>query len=198
MHYYNLNILIADDHPIIRRGITLSVKKKFPTATIHECESPNDIIEKLITHNISHAILDVTFPEKSTIGMLKDIFKQEPGIQILLFTMHPKALFEHTLKKYPNVQYCEKKEKQSTFEKILVRFVNNNPDEIPPAKSTPKSKKPRFSVMEEQVLQLILSGTPIKEIAQKLNIKSNTVSTYKRRILDKQDIDNILHVSKIL
>jgi two-component system invasion response regulator UvrY len=52
--------------------------------------------------------------------------------------------------------------------------------------------------MEEKVLQLILSGIPIKEIAQKLNIKSNTVSTYKRRILDKQEIDNILHVSKIL
>lgn len=56
MDYYNLNILIADDHPIIRRGITLSVRKKFPKATLHECESPDEIIENLIKHNISNAI----------------------------------------------------------------------------------------------------------------------------------------------
>ncbi len=199
MQHYNLNILIADDHPIIRRGITLSVKKKFPKAVLHECESPDEIEEILIKHNISHAILDVTFPEKSTIGMLHQIFKQEPGLQILLFTMHPQSLFEHTLKMYPNISYCEKKEKQSSFEKMLVQFINRQPDASPnKATSKSKPKKPRFSAMEEKVLQLILSGIPIKEIAQKLNIKSNTVSTYKRRILDKQEVDNILHVSKIL
>ena len=197
MDYYNLNILIADDHPIIRRGITLSVKKKLPKATLHECESPDEIIEKLIKHNISHAILDVTFPEKSTIGMLNEIFKHEPSIQILLFTMHPKSLFEHTLKQYPSILFCEKKEKQSTFEKLLIQFVHQQTDDRT-SKAKQKPKKPKFSQMEEKVLQLILSGIPIKEIAQKLNIKSNTVSTYKRRILDKQEIDNILHVSKIL
>jgi two-component system invasion response regulator UvrY len=200
MYYYHLNILIADDHPIIRRGIVLFLKKKFPKATLFECETPDEIDETIVRNNISHAILDVTFPEKSTIHMLDDIIKREPSIQILLFTMHPKSIFEHTLKQYPNVAFCEKKEKQIVFEKLLTNFIQNSQDSMQSnvTKQENKLSTPKLSVMEERVLQLILSGIPIKEIAHKLNIKSNTVSTYKRRILDKKDIDNILHVSKIL
>lgn len=188
-------VLIADDHTVIRRGIALILNTQFKVQGVFECEEAGKIIQSIEENKITHAILDVTFPDQSSIFYLDQILTQFPELKILLFTMHPKALFQNTFSKYKQILYCQKNESEQQFTRMLKKLFSNeiSPNNIPKRKE--KSKD--FSAMEEKVLLLLLGGASTKEISEKLNIKSNTVSTYKRRIFDKKEVQNLMELSKL-
>jgi two-component system, NarL family, invasion response regulator UvrY len=113
----------------------------------------------------------------------------------MLFSMHPKHLFSHTLEQYPKLLFCQK----NANEEHLIQAVElllNITDQPNILKSSSKTKN-QLSKTEEQVLQFLLDGKSTNDIAYLLNLKSNTISTYKRRIFDKTQTSNILELSKI-
>ncbi len=188
-------ILIADDHTIIVKGIKLILKNNFQISNIFECQDLNQLMGNLQRNQISHLILDISFPENSSIHYIDKIRSNFAQLKILIFTMHPSHLFQNTLIKYPDILFCQKSEPEIILLRVLDNFISNK------AKSVTTlylpSKKWRLSKKEETVTKLLIEGKSTGQIADNLNIKSNTVSTYKKRIFEKTEAKNIFELAKI-
>lgn len=187
-------IIIADDHTVIATGLKLILKNNFQVNDIHVIHDLKQLIPSLKTNNHSHLILDITFPEDSSINYIDQIKVNFPKLSILLFTMHPSHLFQNILIKYPDIFFCQKSANENTLFRTIQAFVYNNQKY---SKQTNPIKKWKLSKNEEVVTRLLIEGKSTGQIAETLNIKSNTVSTYKKRIFEKTDAQNILELSKI-
>lgn len=192
-----VRLLIADDHSVIAKGMTLLVANHFNIKYIVECTEPKSITEQILKNRITHLVLDVSFPEDSGIHYIKEIYNASPKLNIMLFTMHPPNLFTQLLSEFPQLQYCQKSASEDTLlGKLNVLFGISKNKKV----STEKYQYPKyykFSKGEEQTIQWMLQGKKTNEIAEIMGIKSNTVSTYKRRIFDKTDTQNIIQLAQI-
>jgi DNA-binding NarL/FixJ family response regulator len=193
-----IRLMIADDHEIIIKGIQLLIKNEFPITKIHECNSIERLLREIELFQPSHLILDVTFPENSSTHYIEEIFHISPNLKILLFTMHPSLLFNTLLETYPNIHFCQKNEKENQLVNKLNFFFYDprQPNSHKKQKST-APKGIQLSIKEEIVAKMMIEGKSTNEIALIMGIKSNTVSTYKRRIFDKTDTQNIIQLSQL-
>jgi DNA-binding NarL/FixJ family response regulator len=188
-------ILIADDHSVIAQGIKLILKNNFQIFNIYECQELSQLMGTLQKNQISHLILDISFPEDSSILYIDKIRSNFPQLKILLFTMHPSHLFQNTLIKHPDILFCQKSESEIILMRVLDNFINNKSKSATTLIST--RTKWRLSKKEETVTKLLIEGKSTGQIAENLNIKSNTVSTYKKRIFEKTEAKNIFELAKI-
>ena len=188
-------ILIADDHSVIAQGIKLILKNNFQIFNIYECQELSQLMGNLQKNQISHLILDISFPEDSSILYIDKIRSNFPQLKILLFTMHPSHLFQNSLIKHPDILFCQKSESEIILMRVLDNFINNKSKSATTLIST--RTKWRLSKKEETVTKLLIEGKSTGQIAENLNIKSNTVSTYKKRIFEKTEAKNIFELAKI-
>ena len=187
-------VLIADDHSIILSGIKMILSFQLKISNIFECNNLNELIDIITLNKPSHLILDISFPEGSSLNLLEDITKKYPKLQIMILTMHPKIMFEHVLKKYQKLFFCEKKLSESELTAKLESFLKNANNEITQQSDTHKNA---LSKREQQILQLLMAGKTTQGIAGELGIKSNTVSTIKNRIFEKLQVNNLVDLMQL-
>lgn len=164
-------------------------------SNIFECNNLNDLIEITTLNKPTHLILDISFPEGSSLNLLDEITKKFPKLQIMILTMHPKIMFEHVLKKYQKVFFCEKKLSESEITVKLESFLVNANNSI--TEKLNSHSKNTLSKREQQILQLLMSGKTTQGIAGELGIKSNTVSTIKNRIFEKLQVNNLVDLMQL-
>ena len=83
-----INILIADDHAIVREGLKQIVAEEADIKVIGEAENANQVFELLQTKEINIIILDINMPGKSGLEALKDLRKDYPKIPVLILSMY--------------------------------------------------------------------------------------------------------------
>lgn len=198
------NILIADDHAIVRYGVSLLIKEEIPGAVITESSNFDETISLLCEKRFHLLVLDINLPGGNSIQMLDAVRLKNPNIKILIFT----AYDEHTLvMRYMQAGADGYLVKDSSDEEIrrAVRTVLNNRQYISEtlkdmvfADIWGKQKRDNplhlLSNRETDVLQLILQGKSIPEIAGILHIHATTVSTYKTRIFEKMKTKNLVEL----
>jgi len=186
-------ILIADDHSIILSGIKMILSYKLKVYNVYECLNLNTLVLQIRENKPSHLILDVSFPEGSSLNILDEIILEFPELKIMIFTMHPKIMFDHILKKHVDLSFCEKKLAESEITNRLEKFIQSSEK----AMVESKTKKSRLSKREQEVLKLILEGKNTQNIAKELLVKSNTISTVKIRIFEKLQVSNIVELIQL-
>ncbi len=163
-------------------------------SNIFECNNLNELINSLSNNKPTHLILDISFPEGSSLNMLDEITNTYPKLQIMILTMHPKIMFEHVLKQYNSLFFCEKKLSETEITLKLESFLDNTNHDSTIQENL---KKSTLSKREQQILQLLLSGKTTQGIATDLGIKSNTVSTIKNRIFEKLQVNNLVDLMQL-
>jgi DNA-binding NarL/FixJ family response regulator len=187
-------VLIADDHLVITKGLKLLLKNDFGITNIYECQEFHLIMSNIRSNQISHLILDVSFPEDSSINIIESIKLNFPELAIMLFTMHPVHLFQNILVQFPEIFFSQKSESEQRLFRTLNSFLNNSNKS---KEIINHNKKWKLSKNEEIVTRLLIEGKTTGQIAEHLKLKSNTISTYKKRIFEKTDAQNILELAKI-
>lgn len=194
------NLLIVDDHSIVRLGVANVIKNSFPKVTIEHATNIPDAIEKFNSTNFQLAIIDIKLPGGSTLDLVKQFSKKNSSCKILMFSGLNEAQYGERYIKL-NVNGFLSKHKPAdeiitAIEKVLEGHIYMS-DEL---KSKVESKKLRkyknpvekLSTRELEVLSFILDGYGNLEIANKLKLKNSTVSTYKKRLMEKFDVANVL------
>ena len=190
-------VLIADDHSIILSGIKLLLSYQLKINNVFECTHLDELIHKIQETHPTHLLLDVSFPEGSGISILNTIYSEFPDLKVCIFTMHPKSMFENVLRKYPKLYFCEKRSTEAVILEYFKHFLSNQPINDAENGSNTISKSKKLSKREEEIMMLLIDGSSTQDIAKKLGIKSNTVSTIKNRIFDKLQVNNVLELSQI-
>ena len=199
--------LIADDHGLIRQGISLLIEEIDQNFESVHASNFEQIFEILKTQKIDIAILDAQFPEGNILKILPEIKTIQPDIKILMFS----GIDENTQGlKYINAGAKGFLSKLSEEDEIRNAILKMHKDgEYISAETSMQLLNsiqngsfidPLLSLTERemQVANLYAEGLGNLEISNSLNIKQNTVSTMKKRIFEKLKIENIVELLEVL
>ena len=190
------NILLADDHSIIRKGLKLYIQLNLGYTDILDVGSCNELMRELVKKKFTHLVLDIILSDGSTLEVIPNIRRVYPDLKLLIFSMQPAEVYGEALKQYGIRHYLSKGESEEEIIKTLAAFLQNEWSETKPlvTKDNPFSA---LAPRELEILHYVLRGTGTKEIAEVLNLKMNTVSTIKNRIYDKTSAANIKELMEL-
>jgi len=201
------NILVVDDHPMIRLAIEDMLKNHIRPCTVYSAATFREAEDALRLQSMDLVLLDLSIPDGTGVDMMTRLRSLQTDVRILIFSgrdemgnapvymasgangyLHKNASaseFEDAV----NLVLSDKKYiKKEVQQKILESFINNtsiinNPIEL----LTPR---------EKQVLSHLVIGKWTKQIAHDLQLKISTVSTHKARILEKIQVKNVIELMK--
>ena len=84
-----LRILIADDHPIVRRGLMQILSDEADIAIVEEAQNAREVLELVRQQNWDAVVLDITMPGRGGLDTLKELKRQYPELPVLMLSMHP-------------------------------------------------------------------------------------------------------------
>lgn len=199
------SFLIADDHSVVRNGVSLIIKELFLNAVIYKAGNFKEIFNVLKEVKVDLLILDVNFPEGNSISILSEIKTIQPDIKILIFSVHDENIYAMRYLNAGASGYLNKEISEDEIKHAINtiissgRYITQNiKDRILDYYISKKPVNPLdlLSNREIEVAQLLIKGHGNLEILELLNIKKTTVSTYKNRIFEKLEIDNLADLIK--
>lgn len=207
-----MNVLLADHHPVFRRGIKSLMKDSKRLRFTGKVENGEKLLSSIKEHKPDLLILEIDLPNSNGAGAMREIRSQFPELKVLIVSYHPEEIYAISAIKAGANGYIAKtrssKEIKRAIEDVIngETFLSDSIREVMNTKS--KNGKPsvtlrykKLSAREIEVLNLLSRGKRNKEISQILSINEKTVSTYKTRLLKKLNVNNIadlIHQSRIL
>ena len=199
-------VLIADHHPITRKGISSILLAEGNYEIIGYVNDGNDLLNTLTTTEIDILILEIDIPNLNSITALKAIKREFPHIKILVLSCHPEEMYALSAIKYGASGYVAK---TASIQRVLnaINQVQRGGIYLNEALSQRlvsdgnatqglAFKYKKLSSREIEVLNLLSNGKRNKEIAAELDINEKTVSTYKMRLLKKLEAQNVAELIK--
>ena len=194
-----MKVLIADDHAVVRRGLRQILEAEPDLEVAGEATSGAEVMEALRMQRYDVAVLDITMPGRGGLDVLHDIRQNFPELRVLILSMHPEERYALRVLKAGAAGYLTKEsaadELITALRKVAAggRYVSPTlaermADEIGVGIDQPPHE--RLSDREHQILCMIASGMTITGIASELHLGTNTVSTYRARLLGKLKLAN--------
>lgn len=192
-----INVLIADDHAVVRRGISQIISEDPEIKVLGEASNSDEIMQQLYDHEWNVIILDITMPGKNGLDALIEIKNKRPEIKVLILSMHPEEEIALRALKTGASGYLNKDSVPGELIKAIRRVYNggkyissNLAESIAMSIDKDHNLLPHefLSEREFQVMCLIASGNALSQIAEELNLSVKTVSTYRARILEKMNL----------
>lgn len=199
------NILLVDDHLVVRKGVEMILSNSIPGATIHNVENYDEAIELVNVIKFDLVILDVNINGVENIKIMNKIKSIQKELKILIFSSHDEKQYgvryiQNGADGYLN-KFCSEDKIVSVVNEILESGLFYSKDLKAKLNAKPKKHSNTIedlSNREFEIAQLLINGYGNLEISNKLEIQMSTVSTYKNRIFDKLDINNVVALSKLL
>lgn len=192
-----IHIIIADDHPVVRAGVSKIAAQSGDIRVAGEADSGECLLAELQKRSYDVVLLDMTMPGMGGFTTLKRIKSIHPEIPVLILSVHPEdQLAAHTLKAGAS-GYLNK---ASVPEELVraVRQVAAGRKYVSPefaekmaadlSRGAPQPPHQRLSGREFQVFCSIVNGRTLTETASVLNLSIKTIGTYRARILEKMEM----------
>ena len=195
-------ILIADDHGIVRLGLSLMIKKLRPQTSVEEVDNYQKVLEAIKRNSYDLIILDINMPNGSFQETLEIIKIKSPKTKVMVFSSQDESLYAIRYLKMGADGFLHKLAAEEDISKALEKMLNKGSyvsEEVKDAmifntlnKNVPvDSPLQLLSDREIEIAEQLIKGIPLKDISNELSIHVSTVSTYKTRIFKKLDIQSI-------
>jgi DNA-binding NarL/FixJ family response regulator len=202
-----IRIVIADDHPIFRKGLRSAIESDPGLKIIAEAEDGEEALENIQTLQPEIAILDMEMPNKGGFEVLRAIEEKKLSVAVIFLTMHKDERFFNAALDQGAKGYVLK-DSAATDIIASIKMVAAGKNFISPQLSTYLlgrraraasllEQKPSLSKLtptERQVLRLIAANKTSREIADELCISIRTVEKHRANISEKLE----LHGSHVL
>lgn len=198
-----INVAIADDHKIFRRGVILSLKTYHNIRFMLEAENGEELIKGIEKEEPDIVLMDLKMPVKDGIETTKYLNKHYPKIRILILTMFEDERFVgHLMDSGANGYLLKSTEpaeiKQGIMDAMTNGFyLNNFVNRVLIKKNYAKQKfnpnlnsQITISEREKEVLSLVCMEYTAQEIAQKMDISARTVEAIKDRLMERFGVKN--------
>lgn len=196
-----MKILIADDHSVVRQGISLILKESFKNVTINHSETFPDTLSLIKEENFDLLLLDINIPGGNNIAMIQEVKKAAKNIRILMFSAYEEEKYAARYIQAGAHGYLNKLSDEDKIIRTVKDILDGNKDAsdgiIQANSHGGKNPLLVLSGRELQIAELLVNGEGNLEIANKLNIRMSTVSTFKSRIFEKLNVDNVVTLSEI-
>ena len=194
-----INVLIADDHDIVREGVKQIVSDTTDIVIGGEARTGDEAIAEMRHGPWDVVILDLNLPDRAGLEVLSQLRSMAPHVPVLIFSMHRQPSYATRALKAGAAGYVSK---DSAREHLVtaIRKVARGERFLTPelAESVAfgvvdaggENLHERLSDREFQVFCLIAAGKPPRDIAADLNLSVRTVGTHRTRLLAKMALKN--------
>lgn len=197
----NLSVLLADDHSVVRKGMSMLLEEFIEFPKIYNSSTIVDTFRMLKIEKIDILILDINFPEGNSASIVTEVKKSNPEIKILIFSALEEDVYALRYLNAGANGFLNKLSSESDMKDALKIFLEtgiyitaNINEKILDKYIYQKSLNPldQLSEREMEVAILLIKGYGNLEISLAKRIQPTTVSTYKKRIFEKLEIDNLV------
>lgn len=190
-----INVMIADDHSMVREGIKALLELDGDIKVIEEAVDGNDCLDKLKKTKPDVLLLDINMPNLNGIEVLKNIRSHKMNVKVLVLTVHNEV--EYLMKAIDiGVEGYILKDSESSELKSAIYEICKGESYIQPSlipllnakrieKSKDSDKIHELTKRELEVLTLLAVGMYNKEIAEKLDISERTVKNHISNLFKK-------------
>lgn len=201
-----MNILIVDDHPIVRVGVRQLLQSHWPEAVIQEAESLARALQAARQEKPEVIVLDLNLEDASGLESAQSMRRACPDVPILVLSLHGEDAFALRVLQLGAAGYLNKEraseEIVQAVDKILGggRYITASLAERLAdgmlGKASDKPPHEALSPQEYRVLLLLADGKSVGEIAEAMFLSSKTVSTYRTRLLEKLGLTGNVDIAK--
>lgn len=199
MTLQNLQILIADDHSIVREGVVKSLSSISSDIIFKEAGSTAEVLRTIANDQFNLIILDINMPGRNGMEVLKEIRETNPEVPVIIFSMYPEDQFAvraikagaaaYLTKDTPAAELCNAVRKILNGERYMTPSIADLiTSEIRDLRS--REAHEILSDREYEVFLLIASGKSVSDIARELSLSVKTISVYRSNILGKMNLKN--------
>ena len=190
-------VLIVDDHPMMRQGMAQLINNEPDLKVGAEADRGSQAMVALAAQKLDLVLLDISFPDKNGLEIVKDIRALHPGLPILVVSMHDEVLYAERVLRAGARGYIMKQEggkkmmqairqvldgKIYVSDKISAQILETLSGRRDPPGGSPVQQ---LSDREFEVFELIGRGKGTREIADHLHLSVKTVEVHRARIKQK-------------
>ena len=192
-----INVLIADDHPIVRQGLRQILSGISDIRLAGEAVDSQETLDQVRAGGWDVLVLDITMPGRSGFDILKELKHEQPDLPVLVLSIHAEEQFAVRVLKAGASGYLTKENAPDELVKAIRkvvsggRYISRNLAETLAFGLDMDSARPQHETLSDrefQVMQLMASGKTLAEIAGELSLSAKTVSTYRTRLLEKLNL----------
>jgi DNA-binding NarL/FixJ family response regulator len=201
-----IRVLLADDHPVVRWGLSCFMAPHTELAVIGEAANGIEAVHKTKELHPDVVLMDIDMPELNGLAATEILRRENPLVKVLLLSMHPytgqmarilqSGARGFLLKDTPPAEVvaaiCKVAEGETCFspdaaQQALKQFANSR-GSLPQIRS--------LSQREREVLTGIAEGLSNKTIAARLGISARTIETHRGHIMHKLNIRSVAGLTR--
>ncbi len=198
-------ILVVDDHEMVRRGLKQLLTETLPGVSLGEASNALQASEQFQQQAWDLVLLDINLPDGSGLDLLTEFRQLRPEVPILVVSAYSEAEFAPTAFKLGAVGYLTKTsladEVVAAISKVLSggKYVSPELAENWASALRGASSQERHELLsnrELEVLRLLAIGRTIKEIGAAFSLSEKTIATYRSRIVTKVGLSTNVELAR--
>ncbi len=199
-----INIVIVDDHELVRTGLKMIIAKMPGINLVAEGENGEQAIALVREYKPDVILMDVNMPVLSGIEATRRISQHLSETKVIILTVHAENPFPQQLLEAGASGYltkgCAASELENAIKKVATtgRYIGHDIAQQMALSMLPGGDNSPFDVLtarEMEVMMLLAQGKKPKEIGDIMILSHKTIATYKYRILDKLNLKNIIELA---
>lgn len=203
-----ITVFLADDHPLLRTGLRLSMDHEADIELIGEADNGYSAVEKIKAQLPDVALIDVDMPGLSGIGVIRVLRKFFPKMKLIVLSTYSEEKYIQAAMDAGADGYVLKSVGIGELVIIIKSFCSGKPELSPylvnltsgydnEKKRTGACGNYKLSVREMEILALIAEGKGNKQIAEILCISTETVKSHVKNIFRKLEVRNRVDAVRI-
>lgn len=193
-------IYIVDDHPLMRKGMAMTLDAELDFDVIGQSESAEEGLQQIPELKPDLAVIDISLPGMNGLELIKNLLNHLPKLKILVVSRHDEELYAERAIRAGAKGYLMKLEAGDTLVTAVRRIATGNlyvSSEIGSSiimklagnkKSQSDDPLQILSDRELEVFELTGMGHSTSDIAKKLHVSVKTVESYRARIKEKMNL----------
>jgi two-component system invasion response regulator UvrY len=192
-----VNIVVCDDHPIVREGLARIMGAEADVAAVHEADCGQRLLDLVRDRPCDLVVLDVGLPGRGGLDVLRQLRQERPRLPVLMLSVHAADQYAVRALRAGASGYLTKDLAPEELVKAM-RAVTRGHKYLTPDVAErlahelqQPADRPRHEALSErefEVFVLLAAGRTVKDIAAELCLSDKTISTYRARILEKLDL----------
>lgn len=198
-----IDLLVVDDHMIIRRGLVQILSEEPRIGRIEEAADGPAAMRILRTAPVDVVLLDIALGDRDGFEVLKLIRAELPRVGVIMLSVYPESQFAVRAIRAGAGAYlnkgCSPEDLLGAIAKVADGGVFITPaiaELLARSVRDPGGRPAHESLSnrEAQVLRLLVQGRSVSEIAEQLALSANTISTYRGRIFEKLGVRSLVEL----
>ncbi len=200
-----INVLLVDDHELVRTGIRRLLADVKGIKVYAEVESGEAAIDSVRQFKPDVVLMDVSMPGIGGLEATRRLTQSHPDLKVIILTVHTDDPFPSQLLKAGAMGYLSKggnlDEMITAIHQVAAgkRFISPAVAQSLALSLLPGTESPfeRLSQREMQVMLMLMQGHKMSDISDKLCLSPKTISTYRYRLYEKLGVRNDAELTKL-